>query len=129
MSDGEPFAFAGLWERWRNAEGREVRSFSILTTAANELLSAVHTRMPVILAERDYDRWLDSKQTGEELDGLLRPYASDRMEYYAVDRFVNNSRNEGARCIERARFQEEDGLGLTTPAAPGPSPSDKSPAG
>ncbi len=49
VSDGELFAFAGLWERWRDANGTWLKTFSILTTTPNAVTSAVHDRMPVIL--------------------------------------------------------------------------------
>ena len=59
VNEGELFAFAGLWDRWRDASGTWVRTFSILTTAPNAVTSAVHDRMPVILNPDAYDLWLD----------------------------------------------------------------------
>src|SRR5215467_9084324 len=56
---GELFAFAGLWERWRDPEGDWIRSCSILTTTPNAVTSQVHDRMPVILDKTDYELWLD----------------------------------------------------------------------
>src|ERR1051326_8720559 len=80
MADRQPFAFAGLWDRWRGSDGAEVHSFTIVTTDANQLLSSVHNRMPVILDERDWDRWLDPKVTRpDDLQPLLRLYASEAM--------------------------------------------------
>ena len=58
VRDASLFAFAGLWDAWKDAQGQWLESFSIVTTEANELMSKVHTRMPVILHPRDYDRWL-----------------------------------------------------------------------
>ena len=58
MTGGEPFAFAGIWDGWKDPEGNWLQSFSIITTDANELMEPVHNRMPVILHPRDYDRWL-----------------------------------------------------------------------
>jgi putative SOS response-associated peptidase YedK len=73
--DGGPFAFAGLWERWRDpAEGRDVESCTIVTTGANELLSPIHHRMPVILAPASYGLWLDP---GAELDRVQELLAGD----------------------------------------------------
>src|ERR1700756_3257377 len=59
VGDGGLFAFAGLWERWRDPTGQWVKSCSILTTTPNAVTSAVHDRMPVILEQVNYDLWLD----------------------------------------------------------------------
>jgi putative SOS response-associated peptidase YedK len=60
VNDGELFAFAGLWDRWKDPTGQWIRSCSILRTTPNAVTSAVHDRMPVILNKEDYDLWLDS---------------------------------------------------------------------
>jgi putative SOS response-associated peptidase YedK len=96
------FYFAGLWEHWKNPEGEEVRTFTILTTTPNELLASVHDRMPVILDEKDHELWLDPKVNGKEaLTPLLRPYPSDEMEFFSVSTLVNSPRNNDPKCIER----------------------------
>ncbi len=59
VNDGELFAFAGLWDRWKNPQGNVVETCTILTTTPNSLLSDIHDRMPVILTHDDYDLWLD----------------------------------------------------------------------
>src|SRR5262249_22360208 len=74
MADREPFAFAGLWDRWARPDGTELRSFAIITTEPNELLSVVHNRMPVILEERDYDQRLDPS--------LARPKRTEGWGYH-----------------------------------------------
>ncbi len=100
MKDGSPFAFAGLWESWRDAE--EVRSCTIITTEANELVGDIHNRMPVILAPEDYSLWLDPDfKEREALTSLLRPYPNDAMEAYPVSRRVNSPSNNAPGCIER----------------------------
>jgi putative SOS response-associated peptidase YedK len=63
VSDGELFAFAGLWDRWRDPSGHWLKSCSILTTTPNAVTSAVHDRMPVILDPDNYDLWLDPGMT------------------------------------------------------------------
>ena len=100
MEDGSPFAFAGLWESW-DKYGGEIRSCTILTTDANEMVGEVHHRMPVILPPETYDLWLDPdmRETGLLLD-LLRPYPDDGMEAYPVSRFVNSPSNDDERCVE-----------------------------
>jgi putative SOS response-associated peptidase YedK len=59
VNDGELFAFAGLWDRWKDISGQWVKSCSILTTTPNAVTSVVHDRMPVILDRESYDMWLD----------------------------------------------------------------------
>jgi putative SOS response-associated peptidase YedK len=86
---GELFAFAGLWEQWR-----DLQTCTIVTTDANPSMSAVHDRMPVILAPADYARWL------EGAEGLLRPCPDEAIAIRRVSRVVNNARNEGAALIE-----------------------------
>ena len=59
MRFGEPFAFAGLWSVWRDPDGNRIASFAIITTTANDLLSPIHDRMPVVLPRHLEDFWLD----------------------------------------------------------------------
>lgn len=108
--DGEPFAFAGIWERWRGPSGaaeqdtpaEPMRSCSIITTVANEPMSTVHDRMPVILPRDAWDSWLDPDQHDTELLGqLLVPAPAELIELHAVSTEVNNARNKGAHLIER----------------------------
>lgn len=99
MGDGRPFAFAGLWESWNDGE---IRSCTILTTSANDLVGPVHERMPVILPAGDRDAWLDPEAEREELASLLRPYPGDDLETFPVSRFVNSPRNNDERCVQPA---------------------------
>jgi putative SOS response-associated peptidase YedK len=102
MRDGQPFAFAGLWERWEGG-GEPVETCTILTTEANEVVRPVHDRMPVILAPEVYGRWLDPEvKKPELLQPLLHPFAADAMTAYPVSPVVNNPRNDSAKCIEPA---------------------------
>jgi putative SOS response-associated peptidase YedK len=101
LEDGQPFAFAGLWERWRDPESdAAIDSCTILTGPANRLVSPVHDRMPIILRPDDYAAWLDT--TGEDLDrlqALLRPYAPEEMVAVPVSQRVNSPANEGPELI------------------------------
>ena len=99
MRDGEPFAIAGLWERWEG-EGGALETCALLTTGANELLAPYHDRMPVILRPEDYDLWLDAGVKGAELLNLLRPYPREEMSAYAVSTLVNSPSNDDPRCVE-----------------------------
>lgn len=99
MEDGEPFAFAGLWETWDGGEG-EVRTCAILTTEANEMMKPIHHRMPVILPPDLYEAWLGDEAEKEELIAMMEPYPSDDMEAYPVSRFVNKPSNNDPSCVE-----------------------------
>ena len=100
MRDGEPFAIAGLWERWEG-EGGPLETCTLLTTEANELLAPYHDRMPVILGPGDYEAWLDADERRPELlTPLLRPYSPGEMSAYAVSAIVNSPSNDGPRCVE-----------------------------
>lgn len=104
MKDEQPFAFAGLWERWEG-EGETIESCAILTTAANEVLAPVHDRMPVILHEEDYELWLDEDKGKQELlKDLLRPYPASEMTVYPVSTQVNSTRHGGAELIEELKI-------------------------
>lgn len=97
----EPFSFAGLWDLWKKPDGGELQSFTIITTAANDLLRPIHERMPVILDGEGEERWLDPDS--KEVNRLLRllvPYPSEMMESYDVSLLVNSPRNDLPRCIE-----------------------------
>jgi putative SOS response-associated peptidase YedK len=99
MQDDSPFAFAGLWETWKN--GEEIRSCTIITTDANDLMSEIHHRMPVILHPEDYAMWLDPDfDEKEPLTSLLKPYPADAMEAYAVSRRVNKPSNNEPSILE-----------------------------
>lgn len=104
MRSGRPFAFAGLWESWKDS-GSEIKSCTILTTEANGLVGEIHPRMPVVLAPEDYGLWLDTDvREAELLLPLLEPYPDDVMEAYPVSRFVNNPSNDDERCVEPVAF-------------------------
>jgi putative SOS response-associated peptidase YedK len=99
---GKPFAFAGLWEWWRPkdappVEPAGVESFTILTTAPNELCAQIHNRMPLMLAPEDFASWLG---TPDMRAALLRPFPADDMEMWPVTATVGNVKNTGAELIE-----------------------------
>jgi putative SOS response-associated peptidase YedK len=97
--DGEPFAFAGLWERWTGEEPA-IESCTIITTDANDAVRTLHDRMPVILEPRDYGRWLDPTNSDPGvLQEMLRQYPAEQMATVPVSLYVNNARNEGVECL------------------------------
>ena len=100
MASGEPFAFAGLWDAWRDPKGEVVRSCAIITTSANESLSPIHDRMPVILPRELESLWLDHDiQDPAALDGILRPYPAEAMEVHEVSSMVNSPANDGPEVV------------------------------
>ncbi len=90
-SDGNPMAFAGLWEGWRGADGTIIRSFVIITTTANETLHPLHERMPVILEPRDWPAWLG--EIPSDVTPLLRP-SEAAFKVWPVSTAVNAVRND-----------------------------------
>jgi putative SOS response-associated peptidase YedK len=107
--DGTPMAFAGLWEGWRAPDGTAMRTFAILTTAANTTMSILHDRMPVVLEEDHWPVWLG--ETDSDAPALMRPAADDVLHLWPVSRTVNSVRNNGAELLDR----------IDDPLAPSPS--------
>ena len=100
MVSGEPFAFAGLWDAWRDPKGEVVRFCTIITTGANDLLGPIHVRMPVILPRELESLWLDHDiQDPAALDGILRPYPAEAMEVHEVSSMVNSPANNGPEMV------------------------------
>lgn len=98
LADKSFFAFAGIWDRWGP---RNIISCAIITTDANELVSTLHDRMPVILKPESYRAWLDPKADPASLKRLLLPLPSSEMSYYPVSSAVNYVDNEGPELVER----------------------------
>jgi putative SOS response-associated peptidase YedK len=101
LNSGEPFTFAGLWDSWRQPDGKLLRSYAIITTEANAILRPIHDRMPVMLSEEDALKWLDAKgqEVGRTL-ALLKPFPAEKMAGYEVSSLVNDPRNDSRECIE-----------------------------
>jgi len=100
LASGEPYAFAGLWERWKPREGDPLETFTILTTDPNELAERVHDRMPVILEPRNYERWIDPGDPARPPVDLLRPYPAEKMRAWTVSDRVGNVRNDDANLLK-----------------------------
>ena len=98
MKDGSPFGIAGLWENWKDpATGEWIRTFAIITTDANELVSEIHDRMPAILAPSDYTRWLSEEPDPRQ---LMRPFSAGLMRMWPISRRVNKPENDDPLIIE-----------------------------
>jgi putative SOS response-associated peptidase YedK len=108
--DGEPMAFAGLWEVWKLPDGMDgidgvddegwLRSTVIVTTKANELLLPLHDRMPVMLPESAWGRWLDPAQRdAAAVEELLVPAPDDELEFWPVSSLVSKADNNGPELV------------------------------
>ena len=106
LASGQPFAFAGLWESWRGPDGGVIRSCTVITTEANDLVRPIHDRMPVILPREMEPFWLDHDvQDPPALAQVLVPYPSGLMDSYEVSSLVNRPGNDGPEVIEPVREQ------------------------
>ncbi len=114
-SDGVPMMLAGLWSYWKSGPDTTLETFTIITTSPNELMATLHDRMPVILAEQDWDLWLLSDaDDGDgnadlgsgDLRSLLRPYPAELMMAYPVATIVNSPNNDGPELIRPVQPQE-----------------------
>lgn len=134
-ADGAPFAFAGLWTGWKDPAIEDedeawLRTCTIVTTTANEKITGIHPRMPVILEPGDEQTWLDPETPAERLQQLLVPLPPEETAFRAVSRAVNDARYDGPHCLDDA---EPDDLAsfaaavnaaqarATAPARPAPT--------
>ncbi len=99
-----PMTFAGLWDFWRAPEGNTLKSFTIITTQANDLLTPLHSRMPVLLAPDRWAAWLgETAATADDLKAMLKPYPGEGMTFWPVDRRVGNVRNDSPNLFAPLR--------------------------
>ena len=97
-----PFAFAGLWDRWLGADGSEIDTVAILTVAANADMAPIHDRMPLFIAEADFDAWLDCKAgSADGILHLLQPLSPGQLDITPVSPRINNSRLEGPELLPK----------------------------
>jgi putative SOS response-associated peptidase YedK len=99
--DGAAFAMAGIWDKWTNPEGEEIRSFAILTTRPNSLMEKIHDRMPVILDREMEKRWIENSPVDELVD-LMKPCDATSLIAYPVSSLVNSPRNDSKEILEPA---------------------------
>jgi putative SOS response-associated peptidase YedK len=121
LKNREPFAFAGLWDYWRDPAGyKELYSFTIITTEANALLRPIHNRMPVIYDREMGQQWLERRFGGSTkiLSAVLQPLPSELMEAHEVSTLVNSPENDRAECIQPDDGSRSAGL---SPFLPGVS--------
>lgn len=107
VREGELFAFAGLWDGWKTADGQWIKTCSILTTIPNAMTSFAHDRMPVILDPGSYDLWLDpGMQQVAAISELLKPYDARLMRCYPVSTRINHVANDDEECARPVAMAE-----------------------
>lgn len=121
MRDGRPFGLAGLYERWLSPEGEVLDTCTIVTTNASDSLRHVHDRMPVIVPDADYGRWLD--RANDDASDLLVPWSGEPLYVYPVSKRVNAVRNDDAALCEPVADDDTEPAPV---AATQPSPNEVS---
>ena len=101
MKDRSLFAFAGLWDSWKDkTTGQTLETYTVITTDPNELTALIHTRMPVIIAPNDYERWMEPGEPSHLPVDLLRPYLAEEMAAWPVNARVGNIRNNDPALVD-----------------------------
>jgi putative SOS response-associated peptidase YedK len=104
LKSGEVFAFAGLWDVWKNEEGEVIPSYTLITTEADDVVRKIHPRMPVILKPDNEDEWIDpTPKDPRTLNELLEPYPSDLTEMYEVSPLVGKASIDVESLIKPVR--------------------------
>jgi len=96
--DGAPMMLAGLWDIWQGADGARLRSFTLITTDANDIARPIHGRMPAIIETEDWPLWLGDDEG--DAGALLRPAGGDILRAWPVSRRVNSPANNDAHLLE-----------------------------
>jgi putative SOS response-associated peptidase YedK len=104
MKDRSPFGIAGLWENWKDPSGEWVRTFTIVTVPANELVGTIHDRMPAILHREDYDRWLGIEPDRHD---ALRPFPSELLRMWPISTRVNSPLNDDQDLLDEVELPAE----------------------
>jgi len=111
-ADDDAMLAAGLWEHWDGDERtRPLETFTILTTRANEALSALHERMPCLLEREDVGAWLGAGEDElERAEAVLRPAPDGVLRMHPVSTRVNSPKHDGPDLLERVEIEEQGGL-------------------
>jgi putative SOS response-associated peptidase YedK len=100
LQDESLFAFAGLWDTWKDkTQGQSIDTYTVITTDPNELIEPLHNRMPVILHKRDYERWLAPAEPSQLPIDLLRPFPTEQMKAWKVGPAVGNVKNNSPELL------------------------------
>jgi putative SOS response-associated peptidase YedK len=100
MADGGQMVMAGLWAKWKSPNGEQVLSCTILTCPPNDVIGELHDRMPVLLPDSEWPKWLGEQvATQDELMAMLKPCANEDLKVWAVGKMVGNVKNNGAALL------------------------------
>jgi putative SOS response-associated peptidase YedK len=103
LKSGAHYAFAGIWERWKDPKAQEyLETFSVITTDPNEVVEPLHDRMPVIIGPQDYGRWLTPGDPLQLPLDLLRPFPAEQMLAWKVDARVGDVKNDDEQLLQPA---------------------------
>jgi putative SOS response-associated peptidase YedK len=103
LKSNEPYAFAGLWEKWKDRKlGVELLTFTVVTTDPNKVVEPMHDRMPFIIPSKDYDRWLKPGDSDRPPIDLLRAFDAEKMRAWRVNAKVGNVKNDTPDLIEQS---------------------------
>jgi putative SOS response-associated peptidase YedK len=103
LNSDEALCFAGIWDSWERPDNEEIiNTFTIITTSSNEIMREIHDRMPVILPPDLESTWLDNSLTETDIQMLLKPFDSDKMNSYKVNKIVNSVDYDIPECIQVA---------------------------
>ena len=98
--DDDLFAFAGMYDHWKDAEGRMIKTFIILTTEPNNVVAPIHDRMPLMLRREHESSWVGGEElSGDVLRGMFLPYPDEEIETYPITKAVNDTGNDGREII------------------------------
>ena len=96
----EMYAFAGIWNSWKDRDGNEFNAYSIMTADPNAEMKSVHDRMPVILHKKDEERWLQDDLSDEEIQGMIWTPEDGYLTMYEVSKDVGNVRNNDSELLK-----------------------------
>jgi len=96
---------AGLCSRWKDEAGKEIDTFTIITTDANKIVGTIHDRMPVIFTPEQEIKWLDPLIGPKEIDQYLLPYTVSDLEIYPISPLVNSPKNDIPEIIKPVAWQ------------------------
>lgn len=94
------FSFAGLYDIYKDKDGKEIKTYTIITTEANKLIANLHPRMPVILEKDLESTWLSENFSTNNISDILKPFPESQMEYYKVNKKVNSSAIDSSDLIK-----------------------------
>jgi putative SOS response-associated peptidase YedK len=112
LEDGGIFAFAGLWDRWVRPEGGGLETFTIITTRANELVSAVHGRMPAMIPSEHWQEWMEPATGAARWKSLLEPFPASAMRMHDANPLLNSPAVDSLECLTPPPPPAESQLGF-----------------